>query len=151
MARKRRSREFKNSQVIDIESAREERRKKRALVNEKRIQKEKQPGEAMSRRRTIKIRRKRIVYGLVFLLIAVVIGAAIYNLISLKIEEARALKELETLNEQKAELEEELSRIDSPEYIEQQAREQLRMIMPGETLYVVNNEDEDDKEDEAEN
>ena len=35
------------------------------------------------------------------------------------------------------ELEEELTRVDETDYIEQQAREQLHMIKPGEILYLL--------------
>ena len=46
-------------------------------------------------------------------------------------------QKLEELEESINRLNEELQRVTSDEYIEQQAREQLKMIYPGETLYVV--------------
>jgi len=147
MARKRRSREFKNSQVIDIAAAREERRQRRALASAKKQQKEKRHKEEPSKRRAVKLARRRIVYGLIFIIISVIIGFAVFNLISLKIEEANAIAELEALKEERDRLEEELSHIDSDEYIEQQARRELRMILPGETLYVLKNKEDDESND----
>lgn len=81
--------------------------------------------------------RRRIVYGLIFIVIGAIIGVSAYNVITLKMEEAEARARLDVLMEEKQALEEELALVDSAEYIEQQAREQLRMIMPGEILYVL--------------
>ena len=147
MARKKRSREFKNGQVIDIDAAREERRNRRAEVSAKKSQKEKRPKEKISRRKTVKIVRRRVIYSVIFLIIVVIIGLSVYHLISLKMEEARAQTELEALEHQKRDLEEELSHIGSQEYIEQQARQELRMILPGEILYVLKEEEENAAED----
>ena len=49
------------------------------------------------------------------------------------IEEAK----LEALQEKLDQLEDELTRVTSDEYIEQQARTHLRMIYTGETVYIV--------------
>jgi cell division protein DivIC len=142
MARKRRSREFKNSQVIDIDKAREERRKKRAEASLKRPKKvDREKGEP-SKRRMAKRNRKRWVYGLIILVITFLIGMAFFRLISLKIEESRAESDLAALQKEKQELEEELSHVYSKEYIEQQARAELRMIFPGEILYVLKDGEE---------
>ena len=90
--------------------------------------------------------RRRIVYSLIFIVIGVIIGVSVYNVITLKMEEAAARAQLEALEAEKRLLEEELSVVDSSEYIEQQAREQLRMILPGETLYVLRNKGKADEE-----
>ena len=74
---------------------------------------------------------------LALIAVAVIIGTSVFNVISLKMEEAHAKAELSALEAEKKALQEELSVVDSKEYIEQQAREQLRMIQPGETLYVL--------------
>ncbi|NLY71693.1 MAG: hypothetical protein GX076_08490 [Clostridiales bacterium] len=134
MARRKSIEEYKDNRVIDIETARVRRRKKRAQ-----LQKE---NEKVSRRKKAKVFRRRLIYGGIFIVIALIIGASVYNVLSLKLEEARAISELESLYEEKARLEEELSHIDSKEYIEQRARDELRMIYPGEVLYVVTEDDE---------
>ncbi len=148
MAKRRRSREFKNNQVIDMEAARRERGERRKLAVAEKSQRAKRDCQEPSRRKVIKNLQRRIVYGLVFIVIGVIIGVSVYNVISLKMEEAAAQAQLEALEAEKTVLEEELSYVDSEEYIEQQAREQLRMILPGETLYVLRNKDK--TEDEAE-
>jgi cell division protein DivIC len=137
MAKRRRSREFKNNQVIDIEAARRERRERRKLAAADKAQKAKEPRREPSRRQAVKSMRRRIVYGLIFIVIGAIIGVSAYNVITLKMEEAEAQARLDVLMEEKQALEEELALVDSAEYIEQQAREQLRMIMPGEILYVL--------------
>lgn len=147
MARKRRSREFKNGQVIDIDKAREERRKKRAEATIKRSRRDERDKEEPSKRRMAKRYRRRFVYGLIFLVIATLIGISLFHLITLKIEESKAEGELAALHKEKQELEEELSHVYSKEYIEQQARAELRMIFPGEVLYVLKEGEEDGGED----
>lgn len=133
----RRSKEFKNSsQVIDIEEAREVRRHKREEAADKK-NKGRKSKTVMTERRASKKARRRIVYLIIFLVIIIVIGVSVFNIVSLIINEAKLEKEQEALLQQKARLENELSQIDSLEYIEQQARQQLKMIKPGEILYVL--------------
>ncbi len=149
MRKRRRSREFKSNQVIDMEAARRERRERRQLAAASKQQKMKQPRQELSRRQVVKNWRRRIVYIGIFIIIGVIIGVSAYNVISLKAEEAAARAQLEALEQEKRTLEEELSIVDSKEYIEQKAREDLRMILPGETLYVLRGRDIKDKlEDE---
>ncbi len=146
MPKRRRSREFKNNQVIDIEAARQERRERRKLSVVARPQKRKAPAGKPTRRQVIKSLRRKLVYGMIFVVIALIIGASVYNVISLKMEEAAAEEQLSALEAEKEALEEELSHVGSNDYIEQQAREQLRMIMPGETLYVLREKDKEENE-----
>lgn len=146
MPKRRRSREFKNNQVIDIEAARQERRERRKLSVAARPQKRKAPAGKPTRRQVIKSLRRKLVYGMIFVVIALIIGASVYNVISLKMEEAAAEEQLSALEAEKEALKEELSHVGSNDYIEQQAREQLRMIMPGETLYVLREKDKEENE-----
>lgn len=146
MARKRRSRAFKKGQIIDIEQARDERRQKRAEANSKRAKKTQINKEEPSKRKTAKRYRRRFVYGAIVLAIAILIGTSVFRLISLKLEESKAEANLESLKQEQKELQEELSLVYSKEYIEQQAREQLRMIYPGETLYVLKDKETNDGE-----
>jgi cell division protein FtsB len=68
----------------------------------------------------------------------------VQNVVTLKMEERELLQQQRELEARKAELEEELTQVDETDYIEQQAREQLHMIKPGEILYLL--PDHDDKE-----
>ncbi|MDD4564681.1 MAG: septum formation initiator family protein [Eubacteriales bacterium] len=144
--KKRRSREYKNSnQVISIEEARQERKRKRAEAAKKnKIRKTKHP---VTQRHAVKKARHRMVYFFITLFIIGIIGVSVFNIINLKLTKARVLEEQQELLEQKAMLESIYSRVSSPEYIEQQARHQLKMIKPEEILYVL--PDKDDKENKG--
>lgn len=143
--KKRRSREFKNSsQVIDIEEARQLRKRKREEAAEKKYKVQKSKS-VITQRQAGKKARRRMVYLVIFLAIAGVIAASAFNIISLKLTEARTMKEQQALLEQKARLERIYSQVNSPEYIEQQARQQLKMIRPGEILYVLPEKDRSKK------
>jgi cell division protein FtsB len=133
----RRSREFKNnSQVIDIEEARELRKRKREEAAEKKY-KVRKTKSVVTQRQAGKKARRRLIYLVIFLAILCVIAASAFNIINLKLTEARTLKEQQDLLAQKARLERIYSQVNSPEFIEQQARQQLKMIRPGEILYVL--------------
>lgn len=145
--KKRRSREFKSSsQVINIEEARRERKKKRKDAAEKRGKSPKTK-QIVTERQAGKKARRRMVYFFIFLFILCIIGVSVFNIVSLKLTEARTMKEQQALLEQKDKLEQIYSQVNSPEYIEQQARQQLRMIKPGEILYVL--PDKDGKKDKG--
>ncbi len=84
---------------------------------------------------------------IVTVLIAVV-GVSVKNIFSLRLEQ----KELQAANSQltaeKASLKDELKNVNDEEYIEEQARIQLKLIKPGEVLYILNeNQDSSDGED----
>lgn len=132
--KRRRSREFKsNKQVIDIEEARQKRKRKRQHAAVKKYK----PKNIVTQRQAGKKARRRMVYFFIFFAVLCIIGASVFNIISLRMTEAKALKEHEALLKQKAKLERIYSQVSSPEYIEQQARQQLKMIKPGEILYVL--------------
>ena len=57
------------------------------------------------------------------------------NIIHLKIEQAHAENELAALQKQQEELQEEADRIGTGEYMEQQARDWLKMAKQGEIIY----------------
>lgn len=143
--KKRRSRAFKEKgretgAVIDIGDAREERRKRRE-EEQKRKQKKKSAGkqqkEAASGRRAGKAVKRRLVYLLVLVVILAVSSFSVYNLISQKAALNEAKAKQEELQKEKEKLQQELTQVNSDEYVEQQARKQLNMIKPGELLFVV--------------
>lgn len=143
--KRRRSREFKNNgRVIDIEEARRIRRQRREEAAEKR-EKTRRPKAVVTKRQAAKKTRRRLIYLIIFLAISGVIAASAINIINLKLIEARTLEEQQKLLEEKARLEKIYSQVNSPEYIEQQARQQLRMIRPGEILYVLPENDDNNK------
>lgn len=139
--KKRRSREFKNnSQIIDIEEARQLRKQKREEAAEKKY-KVRKSKSVVTQRQAGKKARRRMVYFVIFVAIVCIIAASVFNIVSLKLTEAKTAKEQQALLDQKARLEKIYSQVNSPEYIEQQARQQLKMIRPGEILYVLPEKD----------
>ena len=134
-----RSREFYRSQkVIDLDGAREERKAKRAAQEEaKRKPQGRVQAKKQSKRRKAKALRRSLVFGAIFVVIFFMLGASIWNAVQLKAAENRAMARLEALELLRDSLREELSRVDSAEYIEEKARTDLHMIMPGEILYIV--------------
>ena len=143
MAKKRRSSQFKDtSQVIDIEEARRKRQEKRAK-QQRRTQEQDEAVRKKQLNSRVKAgrRKKNITYAVIILCIIAAIGMSALNIISLKSEYKEVAETNKQLEEQKAELQQELEDSDQKEFVEQEAREQLRMIMPGETVYIVPNLD----------
>lgn len=139
--KKRRSRAFKNSsQIINIEDAREQRKRKRAEAAEKK-NKGWKAKNVITERQAGKKARRRMIYLVILLFIISIIGVSAFNIVSLKLNEAKLIQQQEDLLKQKDKLERELNQINSPEYIEQQARQQLKMIKPSELLYVLPDKD----------
>ena len=118
-----------------ISNRQKERSERREDLRKKRELQEKRSAEAAARAK----RRRRVLALAVVLVIiaAALVGRSIYRIIELQKEKARAQAELEELKQKIELLESELKRVSSDEYIEQQARTQLKMIFPGETLYIV--------------
>lgn len=149
----RRSREFKkNSQVIDMEEARRARRDKRAaalaearLREEEKQHKEKQREEAAKRK--ARKANRRMIYIVVTCAILITIGLSAFNIITLTIEKHELQQKNEMLAQTRDELKHELENADSPDYIEQQARTHLRLIKPGEVLYILPKYDADGNEE----
>lgn len=145
----RRSREFKkNSQVVDMEAARHERREKRAMAmaearlrEEEKAQREKQRAE--SARKKARKAKRRMVYVVIAGAILITIGLSAFNIVSLTIEKRELQEQQMLLMKTRDELKYELENVDSPEYIEQQARTYLRLIKPGEVLYIMPKDDTD--------
>jgi cell division protein DivIC len=134
-----RSKTKKSTKVIDLAEAREQRRLKREAEAQKKQQKINSASSKKSKksdRKNHQSDRKRLLVAGVFLIIFLILGISSYNIVSLKIQEAEAIALKQQLLEEKEHLKQELSLVYSPAYIEQQARTQLRMIKPGELIYI---------------
>lgn len=119
-----------------ISTQQQERNEKRQKLREKRLRDAEKAKVAAENRRT---------RGKVLLVIAVVgvvlvfmFGRSVYQITQLQKEKEAQAAKLAELQYNIDRLNEELTRVTSDEYIEQQARKQLRMIYPGELLYIVN-------------
>lgn len=82
-----------------------------------------------------------MVYLTVFLAGLAVVLYYGYSVFQVESEQERVEAEKAALMAEKARLEEELRHVTDPSYIEQQARTELRMIRPGEILYVLPEKD----------
>ena len=82
--------------------------------------------------------RTRLIYAAVLLIALFFLGRAAWGAVQVKAEEAAALEREEQLKTQRVKLQDELTRIDTADYIEEKARTELHMIFPGETIYIIN-------------
>lgn len=94
-------------------------------------------------------RRKRRKIGLLQIVVIVLcvsfvvaLGLSVKNLIDLKREHSRLEQQNEQLTQRKKALQKEFKHVNDRNYIERQARKQLKLVKPGETLYIV--EDDED-------
>lgn len=71
-------------------------------------------------------------FVLVFLLLSAMWGK---DIVRLKAENRSLKKQQTALEQQRDDLKEELTHVDDPEYIREQARKQLRLLNPGEILF----------------
>ena len=141
MARKkRRSRQFKkSSRVINMEDARKQRLQKRQNAREE-AERERTASDERRIRRKRALRKKqsfrRILVGLIIVVMLGFLCASITGIVMLKKEQHEVLKKQEQLKEEKAKLKEDLKNINDKESIEEQAREKLKLVKPGETIYI---------------
>jgi cell division protein FtsB len=135
------------SRILDIEEAQEIRReKRREALDSRRKRVKTDTAAALAAERKSFVTGKRLVYCAVVLVILSLVAVSGINVVNLKAEAAAANKNLAAREAQKARLTKELSLVDDPAYIEAQAREKLRMIKSGETLYVFETPEEDNSE-----
>ena len=92
-----------------------------------------------------KVRKKRkirtgraLLFSAVFCGVLAIVAVQGIKLTRLQIERHNAMAELKALEEQAAQLQNELAELDSQEYIENAARSELHMIKNGEVMYIVN-------------
>lgn len=96
------------------------------------------------------LNKVKLLKTVVALLIITVIGFSGKSIVDLTIEKKQLEARQQALKIEKQNLETELENIDSLEYIEEQARIQLKLIKPGETLYLVEDNENKDKDGEKE-
>lgn len=75
----------------------------------------------------------------------VMVGLSVNNIVKLRAEQKELIELNEKLAAEKAALKEELKNVNDYEYIEEQARIQLRLVKPGEILYIL--EEDEGKEE----
>lgn len=98
---------------------------------------------ARRRNKKFRVNRTRVLLLIVIAVVFVMFAFSVKNIVDLHREQAELKAEQRTLTERKEDLEAELKSINESNYIEEQARTQLNMVMPGETLYITEDEDEE--------
>ena len=93
-----------------------------------------------TKRKLKKVSRNLFVYLIMTFVVLSIAGFSIFRIIDLKMEEHQLLAQQEALIQEKEKLTEQLANVNNPEFIEQEARKQLKLIMPGETLYILQDE-----------
>ena len=89
------------------------------------------------KRQDLKIRLIRL--AIVFVIV-LMLGLSVRNVIVLRQEQRDLEKANAELAAKKIELQQELKNVNNKNYIEEQARQQLKLIKPGETLFVLGDE-----------
>jgi cell division protein DivIC len=102
----------------------------------------------MAKKRKLKqVSRNIFIYLVMAVIVLSIVGFSVFRIVDLKLEERQLLAQQEALIQEKEKLKEQLENVNNPEFIEQEARKQLKLIMPGETLYIL--KDEADETDET--
>ncbi|MDR3365238.1 MAG: septum formation initiator family protein [Clostridiales Family XIII bacterium] len=124
------------SSIIEIEEGQKRRKEKRAeRVKAEKAQmrrekiREKRERPKMSRGKKLAACGVMLIAGLLFVFNG-------YRIVDLNLDKAVYEKEYEEKVAEKARLEKELSLVDDPAYVEQQARDRFHMLRAGEILYV---------------
>ena len=110
------------------------------------------------KRQNPRLNRGKLITGIIktaiiFIVIAVV-GVSVKNIFDLKAENKELKNTNKELQSEKDSLNEELQNVNDKDYIEEQARIQLRMIKPGEIIYILpddNEKDNKNEDDESDN
>lgn len=126
--------EIKRKRKADKKAHQKARRKK------KRLQRKKKRLQRKKKRR--KINRLSII---IVVLVCVMLGAYAQRIIQLRVENRQLKEQNQQLKEERKDLQKELKNVNSDEYIEKRAREQLRLVNPDEILFDFS--DDEDKND----
>lgn len=84
-----------------------------------------------------KLNTGRLVLSLIVLFLLIGCAFSIKKIVTLHIEKNHLEKTHKELEQKKDDLTAELKNVNELDYIEEQARKQLKMIKPGEVLYVL--------------
>lgn len=137
--RKGRIREFERSNIQESE---ENRRRGRQVQSAGKSE------LSCTQKKKMKINRGRLILtAIVFVLIAVV-GMSVKNIFDLRAEQDSLKQQKKNLLQEEQSLKEELKNVNDLDYIEEQARIQLRMIKPGEILYITDDDLKEKKQEE---
>lgn len=92
------------------------------------------------KKKKVRINKVRIVVTVIVVVLIAVVGVSIKNIFDLRAEQKHLRQVNKELALEKVSLQEELKNVNEYDYIEEQARIQLKLIRPGEILYVLDDE-----------
>lgn len=121
------------------------------------MRKEMKEEKALNRRdsRNYRLKRKKAIIKLIKTVIVVIIiavlGMSVKNIFMLTMENKKLEQQYKELSSEKEALEDELKNVNDKDYIEEQARIQLRLIKPGEIIYILQDEKGNDKDSKKDN
>ncbi len=102
-------------------------------------------------KKRVRINTGRIALTVIVVLLIAVLGMSVKNIFQLQMENKELKEENKALTAEKESLQDEYENVSDTEYIEEQARIQLKLIKPGEVLYILEDQEkEDETEDEKE-
>ena len=127
--------------IIAIEEAQKRRQAKRAeIVKQEKVQRRIEKQREKASRPRMSNGKKAVTIGILVIALLIFISSG-YRIIDLNLNKAVYEKKYEEKLAEKARLEKELSLVDDPEYVGQQARERFSMLREGEVLYVFPEEE----------
>ncbi len=146
----KRLREFeRNNRTYNFVESSERREKKYSSISAKKNKtlsekEEITQDKAEKRKKKVKIvNMKRFVASVIILILIASVGVSAINIIKLTIQKNELQAKNAELVKLKEDLTAEMDFINSAEYIEQQARKELRMIKENELLFIVSDEDKE--------
>lgn len=83
----------------------------------------------------------RLIRDVVILTVLIMLAISAYKILAVQKKQAELVSRQKELIQERERLSRELLKVEDPKYIEEQARTQLKMVRPGELLYVFNDED----------
>ena len=112
---------------------------------EERRQAEVRPTAAKKPAKKVRINRSRMTLTIIVVVLVLALLMSVKGIFTLRAEQKNLKAQNEALLLEKESLKDELENVSDKEYIEEQARIQLKLIKPGEILYIL--DDEKDKEE----
>lgn len=122
------------SKIVNIKSAKIARQKQKRVKTTKKANRKKTTRYLSSEERNKK-QIQSIITILVIVILMIICGYYVYKIGVLKMDEHKLNKVNMDLHREKAMLEEELKNVQDLEYVEEEAREKLNLILPGEVIY----------------
>ena len=143
MAKKSRLHEFeKNNRVINIQQAQDIRRERLEIARQK---------KEVTRKRKVKINYMRMALFVLVLVIGVSFVVSAVKIVRLQGEQKEVAARNDELTNKKETLEMEFENVKLPEYIENQARRDLKLVKPQELLFAFNEDSKTDTKEETKN